>query len=189
MVGVWIAPVIAQVMMTLSVTAMESNSQRSSSADVARRPPLVGGQRHQTPVSPFLTFDKLIGGQPCAALALNLRQHRPGPIDASLHLLKQVRIDTLIAVDIVAHTGGGVEIDRLEWPHEAPAQRQPFTKTDIHIFDARTAGGYETKRLLQQSALHSVHHEPVKLTLHHDRSLSGRDQKVACPRDGLGRRP
>src|ERR1700733_14579830 len=135
MVGVWIAPVIAQVMMTLSVTAMESNSQRSSSADVARRPPLVGGQRHQTPVSPFLTFDKLIGGQPCAALALNLRQHRPGPIDASLHLLKQVRIDTLIAVDIVAHTGGGVEIDRLEWPHEAPAQRQPFTNTDTHIFD------------------------------------------------------
>ena len=47
MVGVWIAPVIAQVMMTLSVAAMAFlSSPLFLSTDIARRSPLVRRERH-----------------------------------------------------------------------------------------------------------------------------------------------
>ena len=87
MVGVWIAPVTAQVMMTLSVTAMDLSPQGYSGADITRSAALVGGERHQTAVPPLLTVDKLLSRKLGAAFALDLSEHRAGPIDAPLHLL------------------------------------------------------------------------------------------------------
>src|ERR1700722_228782 len=118
MVGVWIAPVIAQVMMTLSAEAIVVSPDGSSNANVARRATLMNRQRHQAPVTPPLTPCKLFRGQCGAALAFDFGKHRPGPIDASLHLRKQVRIDALVALDIVAYPCRSVEVNRLKGPHE-----------------------------------------------------------------------
>ena len=106
---------------------------------------------------------------------LDVVHDRAGPIDAPLHLRKDVRIDALVALDVVAHAARRVEVDGLERPHEGPAQRKAFADADIDVLDAGIAVGDEPEGFLQQRALHPVHDEAVELALHHDRRLAGGD--------------
>ena len=57
----------------------------------------------------------------------------------------------LIAFGVVAHAAGRVEVDGLERPHEAPAQRQALADADVDVLDAGVAVGDEPERLLQQA--------------------------------------
>src|SRR5689334_21238685 len=115
------APVIAQVMMTLSVALMILISSSSFlCADIPNGASLVRGERHEAPVSPFLPFGELVARRLGASRALDLGQPGAPPVHPTLHLGEQIDVDILIALDIVAHAAGRVQIDRLERTHEAP---------------------------------------------------------------------
>ncbi len=185
--GVWIAPVTAQVMMTLLLTPCRPPV---SSANVLVRAPLVRGERHQAAVAPGLALDEPVGGNALAPLAPPpSAMTGPDPIDAPLHRRKYPGVDLLIALGVIAHAAGRVEIDGLERPHEAPAQRQPLADADIDVLDARIAVGDQAERLLQQRALKPVHHEAVDLALHHDGRVAGRAQEGGGALDHGGVRP
>src|SRR3954452_3860062 len=115
MEGVWMAPVTAQVMMTLRLSAI---SRLPSVADIAPGLPLVRGQRHEAAVAPALTLGQLALRQPLAALPLHRLEHRPGPVDAALHALVQLLVEALVAAGVVGHPARGVEVDSLERAHE-----------------------------------------------------------------------
>src|ERR1700722_1529635 len=73
--GVWIAPVTAQVMMTLSSVLISSLSAGNGLCGLL----LVGGQGHQPAIAPSLAFLQLAGRQLLAAFSFDVIQHRTGP--------------------------------------------------------------------------------------------------------------
>ena len=85
--GVWIAPVTAQVMMTLP---LDCHCPSFLFANVLRRAPLVRGERHQAPVAPELALDEI--GLPAASRAARARRSSStgaGPVDPALHLTRR----------------------------------------------------------------------------------------------------
>src|SRR5579862_3590987 len=127
MVGVWIAPVTAQVMMTFRLAAMKPPSilpRYRLVADILGRAPLVLEQRHEAPVAPDRPRGELALLQALAPVALDFVQGRSRPLHRPHLRWRQALIDALVAQDIVAHALRRVEVDGLEGPHEAPAQCQ-----------------------------------------------------------------
>src|SRR5262249_30706587 len=89
MVGVWMAPVTAQVMMTFRFAGMLpsvfADLVRRSGAllrDIPRRRALMRSQRHEAPVAPAMAAPEMLLLQQLAPLALDLVQHRPLPVGA-----------------------------------------------------------------------------------------------------------
>src|SRR6185312_17205688 len=95
--GVWIAPVTAQVMMTLS--SMSGPSARNVFCGAA----LVGGQRHQPSVAPGLAFLQLVRRQLLAPFGFDARQHRAAPLRMRQGIGSDLVVDRFITLDIVAH--------------------------------------------------------------------------------------
>src|SRR5579884_672750 len=124
-----------------------------------------------------------------AARALDIFQPRSGPIDAPLHLLEEILVEPLVALHVIAHAGRRVEIDRLERPHERPAQGEALSDPDIDVLRRRIAVGDEAEGFFEQGALQTIHDEAVELALHHDRRLAGFDEEGAGALDDVGRRP
>ena len=85
----------------------------------------------------------------------------------------------MVALRIIAHAAGRIEVDGLERPHEGPAQRKPFPDADVDILDRGVAVGDEAEGLFEKRPLHAVHDEAVELALHHDRRLAGGDEEIA----------
>src|ERR1700687_2162952 len=109
------APVTAQVTMTFLDPAMSlvfrlSNRWRSrpSGAEIAIGATLMGDECHQPAIAPDLALLQAVGGEALAAVALDLLQHRAGPIDSPLLARMQPLVDTLIALDVVAGARRGV---------------------------------------------------------------------------------
>src|SRR5579872_613632 len=146
-------------------------------------------QSHQLAIAPALAFDKAVGGDLGAPRLFDLIENRTSPIDAPLHLAEEIDVNALIALDIVANASRRIEIDRLEWTHEGPAQGETFAQADIDVFGRRIAVGDETKRLFQQGALQAVHHKAVDLAFHDDRRLAGGLEKGAGALDHFRRSP
>ena len=86
------------------------------------RAPLVGRERHQTAVAPGRAFAELVGRQSGAPFRLDPVHRRAVPIHAPPDRRENAGVDVLVALGVVAHAARRVEIDRLEWPHERPAQ-------------------------------------------------------------------
>src|SRR6185369_17934203 len=102
---------------------------------------------------PLASAAKLRLRQPAAALPLHPVDDRSGPVDAALHRGMEPLVNVLVALDIVAHAARRVEVDRLERPHEGPAQRQPFANADVDVLDAGIAVGDQAECLVEESAL------------------------------------
>ena len=133
--------------------------------------------------------DQLFLRQLFAPAGLDGFEHLAGPVDAALHLREQPLVDKLVALDIVAHAARRIEVDRLERPHERPAQGQAVADADIDVLDCRIAIGDQPEGLLEKRALHAVHDEAVELALHDQRRMAGRDQERARPLHDLARGP
>ncbi len=146
-------------------------------------------QRHQPAIPPHLPLSQALPGQPLAALGLDGCHDLAGPVDPAQHLREDVGIDALVALDIIAHATGRIEVNGLERSHERPAQRQPVADADIDILDTGVAVGDKPESLLQQGALQAVHDEAVELALHHQRRMAGIDEEGARPFQRLGGRP
>src|SRR5882672_5708508 len=121
----------------------------------------MGGQRHEAPVAPGLAAFQILRLYALAPLALDLSHDRPLPIGAALLRLEQPVIESAVALDVIARTTGGVEVDGLEGTHEAPAQGEAFAERDIHILAARIAVGHQPEGLLQESPLETIDHETI----------------------------
>src|SRR6185436_9666563 len=107
----------------------------------------------------YLPFLEAVGGQSLAPVPLDLGEHRSGPVDSPLLARLEPLVDALVALDIVAHPAGSVEVDRLERPHEGPAQRQPLANADVDVLDAGIAVGDQAESLVEERPLHAVHDE------------------------------
>src|ERR1700730_18363590 len=154
MEGVWIAPVTAQVMMTLFRVVIFQLPILELCADFRARLALVAEQSHEAPVAPALPGDQFVGRDLRPAGPLDGLEYRSGPIDATLHGRKQPDIDFLVALDIVAHAAGSIEVNGLKRTHERPPQCEPVANADIDVFDSAHAVGDQAERLLEKRALH-----------------------------------
>src|SRR5579883_498721 len=99
MVGVWIAPVTAQVMMTFRFAAMPlppAEILATLVSDLRLGRALVGGQRHQAPVAPGGSLAELARLEPRTALRLDGLEHRPAPLGAPLLGLEEPVIERAI---------------------------------------------------------------------------------------------
>ena len=124
-----------------------------------------------------------------APLRLDFVHDRAAPVGAPLGRTENAGIDALVALGVVAHARRRIEVDRLERPHEGPAQREPIANADINVLDPRIALLDEPERLFQQRALQPVHDEAVDLALHDDRRVTGGAQEARRALDRLRRRP
>src|ERR1700733_5321527 len=122
-------------------------------ADVLVRPALMRRERNQAAVSPSLAFSEVVRGQAFATLRLDFVHDRAAPIGAPLRRLEDARVDALIAVGVVAHPAGRVEIDGLEGPHERPAQGEPLAYPDINVLNPRVSLLDKSEGFLQERAL------------------------------------
>src|SRR4051794_25469719 len=119
--GVWIAPVTAQVMMTLR--AMLSLSRWILGLVFLRC--LVRGQRREALVAPLRQC-----GDALARWLMRPGRDHPIHIRALVHLRtggcgRQFPIEAGIARAIIWNAAGGIEFDGLERAEERPAQAQP----------------------------------------------------------------
>src|SRR5262249_40701697 len=130
------------------------------------------GQCHETAIAPEMTGGEIFLLQAGTTLALDLARNRTPPIRPAALSLEQPIIKARITLDIVAHAPRRVEVDGLERPHEAPAQRQPLAQRDIHVLAGSIAVGHQAERLLQQRALKPVDNEALDLALHDNRRLA-----------------
>ncbi len=135
-------------------------------------------KRDQAAISPSLAFSEFVRGQAFAPLGLDFVHDRPAPIDAPLRRREDAGVDALIAVGIVAHAGGRVEVDGLERPHEGPAQCEALTNPDIDVLNPRIALLDEPEGFFKQRPLQPVHDKAVELSLHDDRRMTGGTQKT-----------
>ena len=92
--------------------------------------------------------------------------------------MERCRNRSLIAVGVVAHPGGRVQIDGLKGTHEGPAQRKALANPDINVFNARVPLIDEPEGFLKQRALQAVHDKTVDLTFHHDGGVASRSQEL-----------
>src|SRR5277367_2549565 len=111
--------------------------RRSLLTDVLVRPALVRCKRDQAAISPSLAFAEPVRRQAFATLGLDFFHDRPAPIDAPLRGSEDSGVDALIAVGVVAHPVGIVEIDGLEGAHEGPAQCQALANPHINVLSPR----------------------------------------------------
>src|SRR3984893_9356963 len=95
-------------------------------------------------------------------VALNLRAGRRG---------WQAAIEAGVAGAVIGDTAGRVELDRLERPHERPAQPESVLYGLVEILGRDDAVADQAARLGEQRALQSIEHEAVDLPPHHDRHL------------------
>src|SRR5580704_11750278 len=118
-------------------------------------------KRDQAPISPSLAFAEFVRGQAFATLGLDFVHDRPAPIDAPLCRREDAGIDALIAGGIVADSSRSVEVDRLERPHERPAQRKALSNPDVNVLNPRISLLDEPEGLFKQRALQPVHDKAV----------------------------
>src|SRR5437899_968755 len=117
--GVWIEPVIAQVMMTLRASAMVF-APHSDFGLIAPAP----RQRQQSPVAqvhPSLTFgprQRFAQHRDDTRRVLAIPDLRCGRVGG------QSAIEAAVARAVVGHTARRIELDGREGPHERPAQAQ-----------------------------------------------------------------
>src|SRR4051812_7435014 len=114
------APVTAQVMMTLSSMLTSSTC---STRNIFRDLLLVGGQRHQPAIAPGLSFLQFVSRQLFASFGFHSIQEGALPIGPGKRRRRNSLINLFIPLHIIPHAARGVEIDRLKRPHERPAQR------------------------------------------------------------------
>ncbi len=134
-------------------------------------------KRNQAAISPGLTLSEPVRGQAFAPLGLDFVHDRPAPIDAPLRGSEDSGVDALIAVGVVAHPGGSIEVDGLEGTHEGPAQREALTNPDINVLNPRISLLDEPEGLFKQRTLQPVHDKAVELSFHDDRRMTGGPQK------------
>src|SRR5258708_31107176 len=82
-------------------------------------------ERDQATISPRLALTKPIRGQAVAPLGLDFVHNGPTPIGAPLRRPEDAGIDALIAIGVVAYTGGRVEVDGLERPMKDQRNARP----------------------------------------------------------------
>src|SRR3984957_5920554 len=141
------------------------------------------------PVAPALPGDQFVGWDLRPAGPLDGLEYRSGPIDATLHGRKQPDIDFLVALDIVAHAAGSIEVNGLKRTHERPPQCEPVANADIDVFDSAHAVGDQAERLLEKRALHPIYDEAVDFAVHTHRRLADGGHEGTRPFEGLSGRP
>src|SRR5947209_7210505 len=113
------APVTAQVMMTLSRGAAMKSLLSVNSVGFSR-PALVCDELHQTPVAPRCALCEIARRQRLTSLPLDSAHQRLVPRPRLLRP-RDLVIGRSIAGAIVSDAARRVEIDRLEGAHERPA--------------------------------------------------------------------
>src|SRR5215207_1156317 len=139
-VGVWIAPVTAQVMMTLrfamSVSLLVAYNSARAGDPTRSRPrlrSLMGAQRRQPPVTPAragIEARTVRGLAPFAQDRLHVR--RLIHVGAGGRRL-QAAVEAGVARAIVGHAARRIEVDGLERPHERPAQAEPVLDRLVEV--------------------------------------------------------
>jgi hypothetical protein len=146
-VGVWMEPVTAQVMMTLSFAAMNSiplwlargsisgrgrgTGRRSALVTLARA--LMRRQRHQAAIPPGLSIAQGVGWEKGAPIRLYLVHQGACPRDGLSLLVRNGVIERSVARDVVTHAPRRVEVDGLERSHERPPQPEAFADATIDV--------------------------------------------------------
>src|SRR5262249_49331570 len=99
----------------------------------SRRPAYARPVPYETAIAPEMAGGEIFLLQAGTTLALDLGRNRTPPFRPAALSLEQPIIEARITLDVVAHALRRVEVDGLERPHEAPAQRQPLAQRDIHV--------------------------------------------------------
>src|SRR4051812_32436499 len=98
MEGVWIAPVTAQVMMTLSSIGMSPSA--GSAGNIFGGPLFISGERHQAAIAPGLAFLQSVRRQLFAPLGFYFTQKRAAPLGMRQRIARDFLIDAFIALHI-----------------------------------------------------------------------------------------
>src|SRR5450755_641268 len=180
--GVWIAPVTAQVMMTLRLMFCSPSCGSMRDCGLSQGG-VVGDQCRQMFVAPLRPRRD----------ALRRSLVRPGRdhavhIRAFIHLgsggsRRKLLVKTSIAGAIVRNAAGCIEFDGLERPEKRPAQPEAVLYGVIEILRRNIAFADESESFGEQRALQPVQHKAVDLAVDGNRHLPDLAIDVSRPID------
>src|SRR3954452_18136752 len=187
--GVWIAPVTAQVMMTLRLMSLLSflsiDLAGFSASRIVSLRRLVRRQRREPLVAPLRQRSDAFGGG-----LMRPRRDHPVHIGALVHFgacggRGQLPVEAGVAGAIIGDATGGVELDGLERSEKRPAQPKAVLDGVIEVFRRDIALADQPERLRQQRALQAVQDKAVDLAMDGNGHLADLAINLARTADGL----
>src|SRR5690606_9002994 len=169
--GVWMAPVTAQVMMTLRAV-VDTPTGREEGSGVARLVLLVGGERREAPVAPLTARGDAGGIAGAVPRGENLLDLFRVAASRAGRVGREALVEACVAGAVIGDAAGRIQLDRLERADEGPAQAEPVLDGVIEVLRRDIAVLDETESLRQQRALQAVEDEAVDLLPDRDRHLA-----------------
>src|SRR4029450_8088141 len=103
--------------------------------------------------------------------------------------LRHLFVERAVARAVIDNTAERVEVDRLERPHERPAQSQTVAHGLVDIIGRSVTVGVEPERLGEERTLQAIEDEALNFRAHDDRDLAYRlVQRLRSSHD-VGRSP
>src|SRR6266403_6007779 len=168
--GVWIAPVTAQVMMTLRLMLCSLSGGLDTSLFVVLGG-LVRGQRRRALVAPLRQCRDALGRRP-----MRPRRDYPVYIRALVHVRpggsrRKLLVETGVARAIIRDAAGRIEFDSLEGSEKRPAQAKPVLHRVIEVFGRNKTFADQAECFGEQRALQPVQDKAVDLAVDRNRHL------------------
>src|SRR6185312_747690 len=144
---------------------------------------------HQPPVAPRRPFGKFVLPQRRAALQSRPLDQFWRPRMRIGPRLRDGLVKRPKPARVVVDAARRIQVDRLERPHERPAQAQPMRHGEVDVGGARVALLEERPGFPEKRSLQAIEDEPLDLPLDDDRRLAKRLHRGAKPGQNRRIRP